>query len=276
MSDWEAMIASYERYAVAQLRQPRGIASYVAVLRRLKVYADDAPLTPALVGAYLDQRRVSSATKNFEITVLGRWSKHLQRAGFITDDLMADVTRPRRRKAKPIQASADDVAAVVAWLRRDGGRGRDRRMVGMCLYAGLRISEACGVDWSHVDLTGREVFVCGKGGDMRSVFLAPPLVTILSQVPKANRVGAVAGRRDGKPLTPKSAAHIFERRLVRDVHVRISPHMLRRAFATRMDDQGRSIRVIQESLGHADVKTTERYIGVERRRLRQAMDELDW
>jgi integrase/recombinase XerD len=139
----------------------------------------------------------------------------------------------------------------------------------------MRFAEARVLDWSDVDELASELQVRdGKGGQARRVPVAPPLGRLFAAVPRAERAGAVAGLDTGQPLTRGGAEHIFTREL-RRIEVTLSPHMLRRAFATRLDELGVSLRVIQELLGHSSLATTERYLGVDRVRKIQAMDSLD-
>lgn len=273
---WQRWIEAYAEKARRKQRRTRGIESYLVVLRRLWAFAGDRPLSPGLVAAYLDSREISATTANFEITVIGQWGQFLRGQGEIDVDLIELVERPRRRRMSPLQAPATDVAAVAEWICHGVGHERDRRLAGLCLYTALRISEAVAVRWEHVDLLSGELHVAdGKGGHHRTVFMPPPLRKLLSAVPPNQRVGAVAGKRNGECLGPKAGAHVFERVIPRLIGVRLSPHALRRACATKLDEQGRSLRVIQEVLGHADLKTTARYIGVDRQRMRDAMDGLD-
>lgn len=114
----------------------------------------------------------------------------------------------------------------------------------------------------------------GKGGKCRRIPIGPTLMRVLDEVPQTSRVGTVAGLNDGNMLSRGGAEHIFDREL-ENVGIHVSAHMLRRAFATRLDELGVSLRVIQELLGHSSLATTARYIGVDRCRKVGAVDLLD-
>jgi integrase/recombinase XerD len=101
------------------------------------------------------------------------------------------------------------------------------------------------------------------------------LLKELQLVPKAERQPdrTVICKSDGSPLSRRSIEHICDRWLRRlgfDVHA----HRFRHSFATQMMRKGANIRTIQELLGHADLKTTERYLMVDVEDKRRAVDVL--
>jgi site-specific recombinase XerD len=142
------------------------------------------------------------------------------------------------------------------------------------LFSGLRLSEAAALRWCDVDLEVRELMVVdGKGGKDRVVPLHPALVEELCQVRSPKPSWAVLGQRDGKPLTHKSLAHIFERWLA-DLGIRITAHRLRHSFATEMLRHGADIRAIQDLMGHTSLETTQRYLALHNEQLRGAIEKL--
>lgn len=257
-------------------RRPGGVAAYGKVLSRLERYAGGRDLTAALVAAYIATRAGRApATINFEITVIASFERWMRRRKLADEDLLGMVDRPRKTRRPVISAPREQIARVVAWLDGDEGHARTRRFMALCLYAGLRISEARLLDWRDVDeLAGELVVRDGKGGQSRRVPIAAPLERQLGAVPRHQRVGAVAGIGDGRPLSRGGAEHLFRREL-RRAGIVLSAHMLRRAFATRIDERGHSLRVVQELLGHSSLATTERYIGVERARKAAAVADLE-
>lgn len=272
----EEQIASYLQ-AERVRRRPGGVAAYGKVLQRLARHADGAELSPATVAAYIATRAGKApATINFEITVVGSFGRWARRRGLLSCDLLDLVDRPRKVRRPVLAAPREQIARVAAWVEEQlGARARSRRFVGLCLYAGLRIAEARLLDWRDVDeLAGELVVRDGKGGQSRRVPICAVLARLLGEVPRHERVGAVAGLEGGQPLTRGGAEHIFSREL-RRAGIVVSAHMLRRAFATRIDECGHSLRVIQELLGHSSLATTERYLGVERARKAAAVADLD-
>lgn len=258
-------------------RRPGGVAAYGKVLRRLTAFAADRELSPDLVAAYLATRAGLAPTSiAFEMTVISSFQDWARRRGHALPELLAYVDRPRKVKRPPIQAPRAEVAKAAAWCQGPGGYPRSRRFVALCLFAGLRFTEARLLVWSDVDLDAGELLVRdGKGGESRRMAVAAPLGRVLGEVPRDERVGAVVTTLDGLyPLARGGAEKIFLVELPR-YGIDLSAHMLRRAFATRIDELGASVRVTQAALGHSSLATTERYLSVEHSRIVAAVATLE-
>lgn len=283
---WAAQIAAYEAAQHRQGRRPRGVASYVKILRRLAAFAAGAPPTAALIEGYFTHRAgagalrpATIASEHAVITSFARWGA---RRGITPPDLLSLVDRPRNARGAPLQAPRAQIQAVADWIQnpqlprstRVAAAGRARRLAALCLYAGLRLTEARMLTWHDCDLAAGAILVRdGKGGKSRRVPIAAPLRRVLEDVPPAERAGYVAGTATA-PLSYGGAEHVFDRFLARRLGFDISAHMLRRAFATRLDEQRVSLRVIQELLGHSSLATTEKYLGVDSARLVAAVETL--
>lgn len=274
--DWSDLV---DDYLAAELlhRRPGGVAAYGKILRRLVAYVDRRPLSPDLVAGYLATRAgLAKTTVSFEMTVIASFERWARRRGHALPELLAYVDRPRKVKRPPIQAPRAEIVKAAAWCQGPGGYPRSRRFVALCLFAGLRFTEARLLEWHDVDLDAGELWVRdGKGGESRRMAIAPPLARVLGEVPRGERVGPVVTTLDGEwPLTRGGAEKIFLVELPR-YGIDLSAHMLRRAFATRLDELGTSVRVTQVALGHSSLATTERYLGVEQGRLVAAVAALD-
>lgn len=140
---------------------------------------------------------------------------------------------------------------------------------------GLRVSEAVtlrAVDYSAAEQVLR---VRGKGEKTRYIPIPPWLLPLLQ-----NALPALTGHgpqwlfpgRGGRALTRQQAWNLVKRHsLASGVMRPVHPHMLRHGFATRFLASGASLRVVQEFLGHADVRTTERYTHLNSDRLRRTV-----
>jgi integrase/recombinase XerD len=153
-------------------------------------------------------------------------------------------------------------------LLRTTTRQRDRLMLLVLLYCGLRVAELCHLHAQHLDFDAKTLWVRnGKGGRDRLVPLVKHLVGPLRGWLAGRTSGYVfPSREGGGPLTTRAVQYLFKRLAEKanlpnpkDSH----PHALRHAFATRLLARGVNIRVVQELLGHANLGTTELYTHVE-------------
>lgn len=168
----------------------------------------------------------------------------------------------------------------------DGAAGLRTRALLELLYAGgLRVSELVALPLSAVARAEAVVVVRGKGGKERLVPLTEPAMDAVAAY-KAVRAEHLPGkttktRRKAEgylfPSGSAAAGHITRERfaqILKDLavaagldHKRVSPHVLRHAFATHLLAHGADLRSVQTLLGHADVSTTEIYTHVLEERL---------
>lgn len=146
--------------------------------------------------------------------------------------------------------------------------------------AGLRISEACRLRVEDIDSRRGLIHVrLGKGRKDRYVMLPERLLAMLRGYWKRVRPPGAwlfPGRKKGTHLHP-SAAEWALKEAVKAVKLkkRVTAHTLRHSFATHLHELGNDIRFIQELLGHASIRTTQRYTQVSNRRIGAAKSPLD-
>lgn len=272
----------------ARGQRPRGILKYrdtlSAFLSWLGPAATMGTLTPASVRRYQEHKAETCgpATIANVLTVIRSFAKWGMREGYRQDDptVLCDwpkrhATAPRamqRSQIRAMEQAIDERAGLSpgrAWMWR-----RNRRVVLLMLYAGLRISEVAALTWDCLDLEANTIMVRdGKGGKDRSVPLHPRLRDELLLVTDRLPLHAVAGRPDGACLTHKSLAHVFERWLLAR-GVDITSHQLRHSFATSLLEAGVDLRSIQVLMGHESLETTQRYLMIRNERLHEAVGRL--
>jgi integrase/recombinase XerD len=204
--------------------------------------------------------------------------RHLQLVGSRTDNPAAELELPRRTRKLPRTLSPGEAERLIDAARGVTPRAlRDRALVELLYGAGLRVSEAVGLDRQGVDLDGRLVRVTGKGGKERIVPVGRQAVESLRRylargrpyLDRRHRTELFLNAKGG-PLT-RAGAFLILRRLAGEAGLeptRVHPHLLRHSFATHLLEGGADLRSVQEMLGHADLGTTELYTHVSDRRRR--------
>ncbi len=161
---------------------------------------------------------------------------------------------------------------------------RDRAMMEVLYGAGLRVSELVGLPLAGVDRRAGLLRVVGKGDRERMVPLGEPALEALEAYLAEGRPALVKSTapatdaiflsRRGGPMTRQNF-FVRVRQLALRAGIpsdRVSPHVLRHAFATDLLDGGADLRAVQSMLGHADLATTQIYTHVSRARLRETVE----
>ncbi|MCR2038512.1 tyrosine-type recombinase/integrase [Adlercreutzia caecimuris] len=176
-----------------------------------------------------------------------------------------------------------DVSLFERFLRL-----RDRAILEVLVATGIRVSELCGLDIENCDLAGRQARIHGKGAKERLVQLENEETLhaleryfrvrdewLLEGCRKPSRTSccqAVFLNRFGERMSEQSVRAAISRRAQgAGVLLHITPHMFRHTFATMLLEDDVNLRYIQSLLGHASVKTTERYTHVARAKQREVM-----
>lgn len=221
------------------------------------------------------QRRLHSTLRRFY-----RW---LLDQGRIKVDPLLNVERPRTAERFPKTLSESQVEALLAAPDVSTPRGlRDRALLEVLYATGLRVTELIGLKMFELSLTDGLVRVFGKGSKERLVPLGEVAIDWLNRWLADGRPVLLKGANSDYVFVTarKSAAHLPMTRqmawmLIKTHAVaagipreRISPHVLRHAFATHLLNHGADLRVVQMLLGHADISTTQIYTHVARERLK--------
>ena len=273
---------------------PNTIAAYK---RDLEGFAEFAAASGAriegatvhLVRDYLranTRARLAPATTARKLSVLRGYFAYLLGEGVRRDDPCVAIDAPRLGRHLPKTLSEDEVGRILAMARdRDGADGRRLTALVEILYAtGLRVSELVTLPMSALSRDRRVLVVRGKGGKERMVPLGAParraIERYLADRGEVGRSGAASrflfpGRGGPGHLGRSHFARLLKR-LAADAGIdpgRVSPHVLRHAFATHLVDHGADLRSVQQMLGHADISTTQIYTHVADARLKTLVAE---
>jgi integrase/recombinase XerD len=148
---------------------------------------------------------------------------------------------------------------------------RDRAMLETLYATGLRVSELVQLKTFEVNLDANVVRVMGKGSKERLVPLGEEAADWISRyLQRRNaRSNALFVTARGGGMTRQAFWHLLRRYGARAIPgKKLSPHVLRHAFATHLINHGADLRVVQLLLGHADISTTQIYTHVARERLK--------
>jgi integrase/recombinase XerD len=268
---------------LAARRAPRTVEAYRRDLADLAAYLGRSPADASADDvrgwlADLRARGLAPASIARRAAAARALFRHLVLVGSRADNPAADVDLPRRRDRLPRALSPREVERLIEAAQGPTPRAlRDRALVEILYGAGLRVSEAVGLDRGRVDLDNRIVRCLGKGDKERIVPLGRQATDALRRYLARGRPHLDRRHRaelflnaQGGGLT-RAGVFLILRRLAGKAGLeptRVHPHLLRHSFATHLLEGGADLRSVQEMLGHADLGTTELYTHVSDQRRR--------
>jgi len=240
----------------------------------------------------LAKRGLKPSSVARRLSALRQLYRFLYAEGHATTDPAAVLEGPRRGRALPKVLSVNDVDRLLACAHAAAAedsspmrRLRALRLVCLMevLYAsGLRVSELIALPASTARRDTRMLVIRGKGGRERLV----PLNTAAHAAMQAYQDAISAQDITSKWLFPSfgESGHLTRQHAARELKdlartaglspARLSPHVLRHAFASHLLQNGADLRVVQTLLGHADISTTQIYTHVLEERLKTMVRDL--
>jgi len=247
--------------------------------------AGEADINGYLAFLHSRPEHIKPASQRRLHSVLRRFYHWLIDQGRIAADPMLNIERPMQGNRFPKTLSEQQVENLLAAPDVTTPLGlRDRTLLEVLYATGLRVTELVGLKMFEVSLSENVVRTFGKGSKERLVPLGEVAAEWLQRYLAEGRpallkerssdhifVTGRAANRAGVGLTRQMAWTLIKKHALTAgiAAERISPHVLRHAFATHLLNHGADLRVVQMLLGHADITTTQVYTHVARERLKQ-------
>lgn len=277
---WEKL----KSLALDSVTSPHSRRAYASALDNFLAWyraASGAPLSKAVVNAYkahLQAAGLSASTINARLSALRKLVAEAADNGLIPLEVAASIARVRGVGQRGVR--------LGNWLdRRQAERliqappaatltgKRDRALFALLIGCGLRLSEAVGLTFAHIQQREQRwviIDLVGKHGRVRSVPMPGWAKTAIDRWSRAARIqtGRVfrpinrGGRLTHASLTDKCVWFILRKYTPALGLASLAPHDMRRTYARLAHQGGAPIEQIQISLGHASIQTTERYLGV--------------
>jgi integrase/recombinase XerD len=283
----EMMTAERNAAANTKLAYGRDLADaarFLASHKRELIEANEDDLR-----AYLGSLAEASArTQARRLSALRQFFRFLCSEHHRKDDPSRAIDAPRLGRALPKYLSEEEVGQLLKAVHHIHGfeGARLHAMLELLYASGLRVSELMGLPLAAIQFERGFVQVVGKGGKERVVPLGEPAIKAIKAWLPYRKLMLSEGdyshylfpSRHGGHATPLTRQRFFQ--LLKDIAVkaginpkRLSPHVLRHAFATHLIEGGADLRSVQTMLGHADIATTQIYTHVAPDRLTKTVTE---
>jgi integrase/recombinase XerD len=228
---------------------------------------------------------MATSTQGRRLSALRQFFAFLYSEGVRKDDPTGTIDSPRRERPLPKVLSRDDIEALIAAARQKDDAESIRLVCIMEIFyaSGLRVSELASLPFSAARNRDGFFLVMGKGQKERLVPLNGAARAGIKRYLSVRSEFLPRGVKESKYLFPSRSAegHVTRRRLHQMLKAlalkanldpaKLSPHVLRHAFATHLVEGGADLRSVQTLLGHADIATTQIYTHVASDRLREVV-----
>jgi site-specific recombinase XerD len=243
---------------------------------------------PPKNGRYSGQR--SNSTVALMATCLRSFYGWAARMGYMARSPAADIEPTKRDRPLPRGLKSQVVRQLLDKLNNpptelsDEDRDewlRNRMVVLVLLFTGIRLSECAAARWDNLDEQQRWLHILRKGNKEAMVPIHPYLMRELlayQQHCGGKKSGPIFISRRGGALTDEGISEMFRRFIAGRLGIACTPHQLRHTFASTLLNEGAPVEQIQPAMGHEDVRTTMIYARVADERLQQLVRllPLEW
>lgn len=258
------------------------VQSYLTDLQDfINRYDSVTEVTEAQVKTYLDilkEKEFQVSTIKRKVSALKQFFRFLRSEDLIEKDPMTFIRQPKYRRALPKIISEDSMKSLQNATLSLSLEDQIRNELILCLLygSGLRVSELISLKMNSF-VEGKFVRIIGKGSRERIVPIAHRVMELIAgwKEIKAESVWLFPSRDPKKHITRQ---RIFQ--LIKQIAAisgvdatKVSPHVLRHAFATHILDHGADLLSVKKMLGHQDIATTEIYTHVSRARLKEVANK---
>jgi len=266
------------------------LRAYTADIEHFLFWLKDVELSEVntnTIRLYFSQIQVfeySKTTIARKIAALRTFFRFLYREKIVNSNPAEAIRSPKKPKKLPNFLNEDEVQKIFDIVEPDSPSNSRNRAIMEVLYAcGMRVSELCGINFGDLNLEENEITVFGKGAKERIVLIseraknylniylndyrklyANPKEFITESTPVfINNAGCRLNTRSVDKFLDKISEKV-------EINKKISAHVFRHSFATKLLEKGADLRVVQELLGHSSISNTQIYTHVSTERLKQA------
>lgn len=276
-SEW---LNSYRDYLRMRNYSARTLSSYEQVIRHFGYYVwirrnvnsakvaqywtdfpntrldTDVVVTPAMITEFLgflnSLRTYKPTTLHRVISTLSSFYRYLTTQGAVAANPMIGVIRPKIKEKELVYLKHNQVMKLIESIPDE----KERLIVRLIYATGVRVSELSAMNIEDIDLEDQTIRVTGKGGKIRIVFVDGDTLKDIDRFVGKRIVGPLFLGQQGRHISPRTVEHIFKKYAPPG----ITPHKIRHSYASELYRRSKNLRVVQENLGHASIRTTEIYL----------------
>lgn len=281
-----ADLGASENTLVAYGRDLKDYSGWLATQKSTLLGADRDNVEAYLL--HCDAIGLASSTKARRLSSIKQIYRFCFEEGYRDNNPAIDIQGPGQSKKLPVTLSPDEVEDLIEAAKNTGRTDKDKArnacLIELLYATGMRVSELVTLPMAAARGNPDMLLVLGKGGKERMVPLSMQAKQALRDWLQIRLKEDERLKSEGKTTSPflfpsrGKAGHLTRHAFYQQIKAfavqanvqpdKVTPHVLRHAFATHLLENGADLRVIQTLLGHADVSTTEIYTHVLEERLK--------
>ena len=238
---------------------------------------------------FIQRFNYTKTTLARKIAAIRTFYRFLYREKIIDVNPANSVHAPKKNKSLPKFLSNTEIEQILNNIKIETPAGYRNRVILELLYAtGMRISELSNLNFENLNLEENEITVMGKGAKERIVLVSTRAKEFLQkyinnvrfmivedgQPPEQTENSPVFINKTGYRLQPQSVRAAIND-IVKKIELpkKVTPHVFRHSFATKLLENGADLRVVQELLGHASISNTQIYTHISTERLKEVYNK---
>lgn len=238
---------------------------------------------------FIQRFNYTKTTLARKIAAIRTFYRFLYREKIIDVNPANSVHAPKKNKSLPKFLSNNEIEQILNNIKIETPAGYRNRVILELLYAtGMRISELSNLNFENLNLEENEITVMGKGAKERIVLVSTRAKEFLQkyinnvrfmivedgQQPEQTENSPVFINKTGYRLQPQSVRAAIND-IVKKIELpkKVTPHVFRHSFATKLLENGADLRVVQELLGHASISNTQIYTHISTERLKEVYNK---
>jgi len=222
---------------------------------------------------FMYNKKYGARTISRNLSSLRSFYKYQINKGLIDNNPCALISNPKLEKKLPNFLSYNEVEDIIESASKDSKNGLRNELILELLYStGMRVSEVVNIKIKDINFSDNQILVLGKGSKERIVLFGDKLKVLLKEYLdiRVSDSDYLIVNKYGKKMTTRSIEEIVKKVVkLEGIKNKVTPHTIRHTFATHMLNHGADLKVVQELLGHENLKTTEIYTHVSNERLRR-------
>lgn len=233
-----------------------------------------------------DYKKTTVARK---IASIRTFYKFLYRERLVDSNPALNLNTPKRPKRLPKFLTPDEIEQILNGIKIVTPAGfRNRAILELLWATGMRVSELSGLNFGNLNLENNEITVFGKGAKERIVIVSQRAKNYLQRYIDTARFLVAKGFKlepitETTPIFINNTGYRLQNKTIRNMindvvntlklPQKVTPHMFRHSFATKLIENGADLRVVQELLGHASISNTQIYTHVSTQHLKEVYNE---